>query len=254
MPFVLRSAPACPLSPHRHGNGVAGCTYNRGMTSSLPAAAEAKGHITAVLFDYGQVLSQGPNAAAWERFLTILDVPHERLHAAYWEPRHPYDRGDLDGAAYWTRVAQLAGRPGVTEAELDELYAADVDLWTDLNMPMLAWAQQLQDRGVRTGILSNIGDRMETGIRARFDWIGRFDHCTWSHRLNLAKPEAAIYQHAATGLGVAPAQVLFIDDRADNIAAAREVGMQAIEYSHTDHAAFERRLHALHQPELLPGS
>ena len=221
------------------------------MSSSLPAPAVAA-PIEAVLFDYGQVLSQGPNAAAWNRFLAILDISHDRLHTAYWEPRHAYDRGDLDGLTYWQRVAELAGRPALFDIELDQLYAADVDLWTDLNAPMLAWAELLQDRGIRTGILSNIGDRMETGIRARFAWIGRFDHCTWSHRVNLAKPEAAIYEHAAAGLGVPTDQILFIDDRLDNIAAARAVGMQVIEYNHKDHGGFERAMRALKQPNLLP--
>ena len=223
------------------------------MSSPTDAASpQPTATIKAVLFDYGQVLSLGPNAAAWKRFLSIVDAAQDRFHPAYWEPRHAYDRGDLDGDAYWNRVASLAGHPGLSATQLDALTAADIDLWTDLNHPMLAWAQLLQDRGIRTGILSNIGDRMETGIRARFDWIDRFDHCTWSHRLNLAKPEAAIYQHAAEGLATPPASILFIDDRADNITAARAIGMQAIEYSHTDHQAFERELLALHQPDLLP--
>jgi len=222
------------------------------MTSSAPAAETPTQAIQAVLFDYGQVLSQGPNKSAWERFLAILQVSDEVFHPAYWEYRHSYDRGDLDGAAYWQSVAAMTGHPGLTPAQLDQLYAADVDLWTDLNHPMLTWAQQLQDRGIRTGILSNIGDQMEHGIRARFDWIGRFDHCTWSHRLKLAKPEAAIYQHAAQGLGLPPGNILFIDDRAENIAAARGVGMATIMYSHADHGAFKQALIALNQPDLLP--
>ncbi len=219
------------------------------MNHSTPTSAP---DIQAVLFDYGQVLSLSPNPAAWERLRTIIGASSDRFHAAYWQFRHAYDRGDLNGVTYWNSVAEHAGHPGLTDADRDALFRADVDLWTDLNLPMLAWAQSLQERGLRTGILSNIGDRMESGIRERFPWIGRFDHCTWSHRLNLAKPEAAIYRHAADGLGVPPAQILFIDDRAENIAAARQVGMQAIEYTHTDHAAFERNLRALHQPNLLP--
>ena len=192
--------------------------------------------IEAVLFDYGQVLSRSPNPAAWERLREIVGGSPELFHQAYWKPRHDYDRGTLNGTAYWHDVARTTGHPGLTEADLDALYQADVDLWADLNDPMLAWAQLLQRRGVRTGILSNIGDRMEMGIRSRFDWIGRFDHCTWSHALKLAKPETAIYRHAAAGLGASPEHVLFLDDRADNIAGAREAGMIGLQY--TTHAAF----------------
>ncbi len=164
----------------------------------------------------------------------------EQFHAAYWEPRHDYDRGTLDGTAYWHRVAAAAGHPGLSEGDLHSLYGSDVDLWTDLNEPMLLWAKSLQSRGIRTGILSNIGDRMETGIRERFDWIGAFDHCTWSHSLKLAKPEPEIYQHAAQGLQTSPEHVLFIDDRQENIDGAEAAGMVAIRY--TTHPEFLAQL------------
>ena len=192
--------------------------------------------IDAVLFDYGQVLSKGPNAAAWERMIKVIPAGSEVFHDAYWRPRHDYDRGTLSGTAYWQEVARSAGRSKLSEEELEALYAADVTLWTDLNEPMVAWSQELHRRGIRTGILSNIGDRMETGIRESFAWIDTFHHCTWSHRLNLAKPEPEIYRHAANGLGTDPQRILFIDDRGENIFAARAAGMIAIHY--TDHESF----------------
>ncbi len=192
--------------------------------------------IEAVLFDYGQVLSKGPNLAAWERMRMVIPASTSVFHNAYWKPRHDYDRGTLSGTAYWRKVASTAGHPSLTDAELDTLYAADVALWTDLNEPMVAWAQELHRRCIRTGILSNIGDRMETGIRESFDWLGGFDHCTWSHRLNLAKPENEIYVHAAKGLETDPSRILFIDDREENIAGARNAGMVAIHY--TNHENF----------------
>ncbi len=82
---------------------------------------------------------------------------------------------------------------------------------------------------------------MADGLLARFDWLAAFDHCTWSHSLKLAKPEAAIYHCAAEGLATPPAHILFIDDREENIAAAHSAGMQAIHY--TSHAAFEAEMH-----------
>ncbi len=198
------------------------------------------GEVGAVLFDYGQVLSKGPNAGAWERMRAVAGGNKATFHAAYWKYRHPYDRGDLSGTEYWHAVAQMVGHTGLDENELQALYVADVDLWGDLNEPMVAWAGRLQDQGVRTGILSNIGDRMETGIRERFDWIGRFDHCVWSHALRIAKPEVEIYARAAEGLQVEPARVLFVDDRVENTEGAREAGMQAVRYE--THDQFEREM------------
>jgi putative hydrolase of the HAD superfamily len=197
--------------------------------------------VKAVLFDYGMVLSAPPDPAAWQRMIAITGLPEDLLHREYWAHRHDYDRGTLSGASYWHKAAAGAGI-ALTPDQLSGLIAADTDLWTQLNAPMVEWARQLQRAGLRTGILSNIGDAMAAGLLGKFDWISAFDHCTWSYSLKLAKPEAPIYHHAAEGLGTHPTNILFIDDREENIAAALSTGMQAIQYR--DHATFEREMQA----------
>ncbi len=204
--------------------------------------------VHAVLFDYGLVLSGPPDPAAWAQMKGTLGADETAFHNAYWQPRHDYDRGALNGTTYWQHVAASLGQPLSRNDHL-ALLEADILLWTQPNEPMIRWAAQLQAAGVRTGILSNIGDAMEQGILARCPWMASFAHHTFSHRLGMAKPEAAIYAHAAQGLETAPGQVLFLDDREDNIEAARNAGMQAIQY--TDHAAFLRSMHAAGLEALL---
>jgi len=193
--------------------------------------------VKAVLFDYGMVLSGPPDPAAWQRIRTITNLDEEPLHREYWAHRHDYDRGTLSGVAFWHKAAAGAGI-ALTPQQVAQLIDADTDLWSQLNQPMLDWAQRLQRAGIRTGILSNIGDAMTTGLTRRHAWLKAFDHHTWSYALKLAKPELEIYRAAAEGLATPPANILFIDDRAKNIAAAHAAGMQAIQY--TDHATFER--------------
>lgn len=196
--------------------------------------------IHAVLFDYGLVLSGPPDPAAWAQIRTTTGLDEEALHRAYWVHRHDYDRGALTGPDYWQSVASTASLPSLTAEQLDALIAADTELWTQLNVPMVEWAHRLQDTGIRTGILSNIGDSIAEGIVAKFAWLERFHHRTWSHSLKTSKPDPAIYRHAAAGLETPPANILFIDDRHDNIEAAFDAGMQAIQY--LNHDAFEREM------------
>jgi putative hydrolase of the HAD superfamily len=204
--------------------------------------------IKAILFDYGMVLSAPPDPAAWQRMRTVTGLTEDILHREYWAHRHAYDRGDLKGHAFWNKIATGAGIV-LTPDQLVALTEADTDLWGQLNPPMIAWVQRLQRAGIRTGILSNMPDAMEAGLRARHSWIEAFDHNTWSHALNLAKPELEIYQHAAAGLQTPPPNILFIDDRAENIAAALSIGMQAIQY--TDHESFEQELRSRGLAHLL---
>jgi len=190
--------------------------------------------IQAVLFDYGMVLSGPPDPTAREEMMRVLGVDETSFREMYWKHRDAYDRGTLNGIAYWQKVAEELHKP-LPANSLNELLEADNALWTQPNQPMIEWAASLQRAGIKTGILSNIGDAMEAGIRARFPWLDEFAHQTFSHRLGIAKPDLAIYQHAAEGLGVSPNAVLFVDDREENIAAAREAGMTAVQYSTHDH-------------------
>jgi putative hydrolase of the HAD superfamily len=194
------------------------------------------------------VLSAPPDPAAWARMLAVTNLNEDQFHRGYWAHRHAYDRGDLTAESFWNHAAAPT-HAILTPEQLTALIAADVDYWSTLNPPMLAWARNLQQARIPTGILSNMPGPMEAGLRARHPWIDAFTHNTWSHALNLAKPEPAIYLHAAQGLRTAPANILFIDDKAENIEAAHAVGMQAIRY--TTHAAFVHEMHARGLDHLL---
>jgi putative hydrolase of the HAD superfamily len=195
--------------------------------------------VDAVLFDYGMVLSGPPDPAAWVRLRSITGLDEDRLHAAYWKFRHDYDRGALTGHAYWQAVAAETGI-ALSDAQIAQLYAADVDVWTTLNPPMVEWAGRLQRAGIRTGILSNIGDCIGKGVVAKLPWLAGFYTCLWSYALCTAKPDPAIYLKAAEALKAAPANILFLDDREENIKAAAAVGMQTLHYTGQD--AFEREM------------
>ncbi len=204
--------------------------------------------VHAVLFDYGMVLSGPPDPTAWARMRDIANLSEEQLHNGYWTHRHAYDRGDITAESFWTQAAAPT-HAVLTPSQLTALIAADVDYWSTINPPMLAWARSLQQAGILTGILSNMPLDLETGLRTRHAWIDDFPHHTWSHSLKLAKPEPAIYRHAVDGLQTPPENILFLDDKPDNIAAAESLGLQAIQY--TTHNAFEREMHCRGREHLL---
>jgi putative hydrolase of the HAD superfamily len=52
--------------------------------------------------------------------------------------------------------------------------------------------------------------------------------------LGLRKPDRAIYTHALDILGRPPERILFIDDRAENVAGAVAVGMRGIHFVGAD--------------------
>lgn len=203
--------------------------------------------IQAILFDFGKVLSLSPDPGAWSRLGELTGLSEQALDEAYWKYRDDYDAGLLTGDVYWEKVAGQV----LSEATSQALKETDVALWTQMNQPMLDWVDALHRAGFRTGILSNMPDAMAEGICARFDWIENFDHAVWSHALKLRKPQPEIYAAAIAGLGVKAGQILFIDDKEENTAAAIDAGMQAIVYVNHDsfvHEMNARGFGALLQP------
>jgi len=186
--------------------------------------------LRAVVFDYGMVLTGQPDAEAYAALLRITGLPKEEFEPRYWADRHAYDEGKLTGLAFWQKFMRVAGMtPDQKTAE--ELNRWDARLWTTENPAMLTWQLALKQHGLRTAILSNMGDNVLESVEREFDWIDRFDVLVWSFQVGLAKPDPAIYRLTIDKLGAPPEETLFIDDKAPNIAAARALGMKAIEFS-----------------------
>jgi len=57
---------------------------------------------------------------------------------------------------------------------------------------------------------------------------GSFDHQFVSHLTGRIKPDTATFEHVLESLGCKPGEVLFFDDNAPNIAAARSLGIHAV--------------------------
>jgi putative hydrolase of the HAD superfamily len=183
--------------------------------------------IEAVIFDYGRVLSNSEDPVAKGKLLALTGLDESTLFPAYWRFRHAYDLGELNGGAYWARVAGDAG-VSFTPGQIEELIETDILMWASLNEEMLSWVVALQDAGFPTAILSNMGEDMLRYMRQEFGWLAHFQHHTWSCELGIGKPDPAIYTHTCERLGVAPEQTLFLDDKPENIEAAASVGLNAV--------------------------
>ena len=186
--------------------------------------------LRAVIFDYGLVLTGLPDAAAHDAMVRMTRLPVEQFEKLYWTDRHAYDEGKLTGAAFWQKFARDANL-SLSPAELEELNRQDARMWTTQDPDMVAWQGKLKAHGIRTAILSNMGDSVLENIKREFKWIDNFDVLVWSYQLHLAKPDPAIYRHTLDRLGTRPEETLFLDDKRVNVEAACALGMRALEFT-----------------------
>lgn len=189
--------------------------------------------LRAVVFDFGMVLTGLPDQAAHDAMVRITGLPPDRFETLYWADRHAYDEGKLSGIAFWQKFlhdAQLDDSP----AKVEELNRWDARMWTTQDPPMVDWQARLKQHGIRTAILSNMGDSVLESIEREFAWIKSFDVRVWSFQLRIAKPDPAIYLHTLQQLGTRPEETLFLDDKRVNIDAATALGIKGIEFTTID--------------------
>ena len=180
---------------------------------------------THLLVDFGEVISQPQPAMAVQGMARVVGLPTTSFVARYWASRDPYDRG-LPAEDYWEEVA---GRR-VRGEELTTLRRLDLESWTHLNFATISALRAARRRGAQLTLLSNAPSDLATEIRGAAVLRGLFSLMVFSAELRLAKPDVEIFGTALALAEGAPEDTLFIDDRAENLEAARGLGIRTHEF------------------------
>ncbi len=196
--------------------------------------------LKAVIFDYGKVLCAWPEPQGYRELSRIVGSDGRPLEEGYWRFRDAYDRGRIDGPAFWRLVADAAGIE-VSSDQIERLIAHDSSLWLNMNQAVLEWARILKDRGFKTAVLSNMPIEVGKFLRRTGDWWSRFTYVCFSAEVGLAKPDASIFHLCLDKLQAAPQDALFIDDVEANVTAARALGLHALHFESVEGLAAEVR-------------
>jgi putative hydrolase of the HAD superfamily len=113
---------------------------------------------------------------------------------------------------------------------IEKLSSWDKEMWSHVNTEMTDWLSAVRAAGYQTALLSNMHFDMIAHVRAKFSWLCDFDHLIFSAEVRAVKPEPAIYEHCLATLGVRPPETLFVDDREENVAAARALGIVSFHF------------------------
>jgi FMN phosphatase YigB (HAD superfamily) len=195
------------------------------------------GGISQVVFDIGQVLVKLRPAPLFALLAEHGYQPDDLERVARRIGIVEHETGRLDGAGLLANVAALAPRP----PDPTRLQAA----WLDMFEPdrrMIELAVRLRTTH-RVFLLSNVGDLHWARLRGVWRIHELAHDALPSFEVGVMKPDEAIYREAERRFALDPARTVFIDDRAENVAAARNRGWQAIVHGDTEHTL--RALRAL---------
>ena len=110
------------------------------------------------------------------------------------------------------------------------------DNWSDMATPTIEHSvrllRALRVAGVPVFALSNFGIQTFEIAEPVYPFLKEFDRRYISGHMQEVKPGHRIYEMVEEDCGIAPAGLLFADDRADNIATAAERGWQTHLFTH----------------------
>ena len=134
-----------------------------------------------------------------------------------------YELGAVTRREFFEQARQAIGFGGTFE-EFGEYFA---DIFMEIP-PMVELHAALRRRGVPTYIFSNTNDLAVEHIRRNFPFFKNFDGYIFSYEIGAMKPDAKIYEALEKLAGRQGADVLYLDDRPENVTAGAARGWRAI--------------------------
>lgn len=178
-----------------------------------------------VVFDVGQVLLE----FNWKGFIANMDIPEDKkeklIHVTLGNMAHwnEHDRGMPDDEFI---AKSLEIEPDI-RSEL-EYYMKNIGTIVKEYSHSVPLIRDLKAKGYMVYILSNYGITPIKYAKEHMKFFDEVDGMIISSDVGYIKPEPEIYEILFERFNLIPGECVFIDDRADNIEAAINMGMSGI--------------------------
>jgi glucose-1-phosphatase len=181
--------------------------------------------IRAVVFDLGKVLVDFDYGIAARKLAENSAAPAAEIQAVI--DQSPllfrYECAQMTTREFFDEVrARIAYR-----GTFDEFAAAFADIFTEIP-EMTRLHAELARSGLPTFVLSNTNEIAITHVRRNFPFFANFNDYIFSFEHGALKPQAAIYEVAEQRSGCRGAEILFLDDKPENVEAAAKRGWRTI--------------------------
>jgi len=196
--------------------------------------------IKKIVFDLGNVLFP----LEYEELHAWLETTHDGDHQVFRENFDrlyiDYEAGDFDTDAFF----DILRKELKMKFEDDVFKQKWVSLWKRDHEDVNDLLHELKKHH-KLYILSNTNEiHMDEYFQTK-PILGLFDHYFLSYQMHLAKPNPLIYNEVQNALKVEASEIIFFDDKKDNIEAALSVGWNAYLFTDADQVKKDLSSHNL---------
>jgi FMN phosphatase YigB (HAD superfamily) len=181
--------------------------------------------IPIIVFDLGKVLVDFDYSIAAQRVAARSTKPPENLDSFLSSSPAlvQFETGLLTRQSFFDQVRNATGFLG----DIVEFGGMFADIFTEIPQ-MIELHAELRRRGFKTYIFSNTNDLAIEHIRRNFPFFKNFDGYIFSCEVKSMKPDPAIYDALERMTGRRGAEIVYIDDRPENVAAGAARGWRTI--------------------------
>jgi FMN phosphatase YigB (HAD superfamily) len=133
-----------------------------------------------------------------------------------------YESGVVNRREFFEQIRDAVGFQG----GMEEFGGYFANIFTEIP-PMIALHAELRGRGFKTYIFSNTNDLAIEHVGRNFPFFKNFDGYIYSCEVGVMKPGAKIYEAMEKLCGRSGADIIYLDDRLENVQAGLARGWRA---------------------------
>lgn len=188
--------------------------------AAIPAKLTARNGVRFVYFDVNGCLVRFFQGA-FAKLAHESDMPADEVESAFWHYNDDVCRGDMTMEEFNKAFAKRLRLPAIDWAHY---YLEAVEPITEMHQ-LVAWTAERYHVGLLTNIMPGIVDELKA---RRLLPDVPYDTIIDSSLVNAIKPEKRIYEVATERSGVAPHEILLVDDDRTNLRAAEHFGWRVL--------------------------
>lgn len=187
---------------------------------------------TTVIFDLGGVLLLHPKQITPYILSNVFQIPYEQAVNEYKKVEIPWRSGRLKGYKILDQLRQEIAQ-NKTQEEIMQAYKTEYIRVAVIDEIMINLIKQLKlkYRIVLSTNTQDIHHEINKG-RGLFDY---FDRIYPSFEIGLVKPTIEYFQYMLRDINESPSACFFVDDKEENIAMAKNIGLYGHLFSTKEH-------------------
>ena len=182
----------------------------------------------AIVFDFGGVMTKEVHREVMVQFIRdSFKFTPEEYQSVKIEKKKALETGMRD-QDFWLSYAKQhqISLPANWEQTFNQVMQETIGV----NPEMFLFVEELKKQGNPVALLSNVDERMARLLR-EFNLYEPFKPCLLSYELGVEKPDPKIYEVLLKELQLPPQSIVFIDDLPENVASAKTLGIDALQFT-----------------------